>query len=194
MGSKSKKKKQQMNFSDAVKYLSDLQDQKHLEYTKHFTQTLSTMKVRLEALEDVVLEKLGETEDSIKERMMLRVEKMQGFNESTNDVLTGSVIRIKVKEEIVGQESPTNPMQDAYMVVGSNQINPAIDIAVLGAKLGETKELILDDPTNAEIKRKVTVTVLKIFKGEETKNETKTEAVQETQAVETPQEAIAAQS
>lgn len=174
MGSKSKGKRQQMNFSDAVRYLSDLQDQKQLQYTKDFTQTLSTMKLRLEALEDILLEKLNETEDSLKERVFTRIEKNQGFVPVDTDIQMGSILRIQVKEEVVGQESPTNPMQDAFMVVGRNQVNPAVDTLVIGAKLGETRDVVLDDPTNAEIKRKLTVTILKVFRGEESINETKT--------------------
>lgn len=172
MGSKSKKgTKRQMNFSDSLKYLSDLQDQKHLEYTKHFTQTLASLKVRIEAVEEVLIEKLGETDETLKNRLLTRVERAQGFQEVTTPVQKGSIIRVKVKEEVIGSESDSTPMQDAFMCVGHNQINANLDALLLGALTGETRDITLPDPSSVAIQRKLTATVVKIFKGEESLNE-----------------------
>jgi len=81
MGTQSKSKKRQMNFSDALKALSENLDTKFLENTGQFTQLMSSFKLRLEVLEDLLMEKFQETEDSFKERLLLRVEKNQGFQE-----------------------------------------------------------------------------------------------------------------
>ena len=185
MGTQSKRKPRQLNFSDAIKTLSEMMDQKFIQNTQHFTQSLASMRVRLEALEDVIMEKLGETEESLKERVLERVARMQGFQEVSTPVQKGSVVRLKIKEEEVGKETPTTPWQDAFMVVGHNQINTAIDTDIVGTKLGETKTLTLPDPENANVQRRITYFVAKVFQGDESSNETQettqTEAVKEAQ-------------
>lgn len=176
MGSKSKKGgKRQVDFSSGIKILSEMMDEKFLQNSQHFTKGLSTMKVRLEALEDLLMEKFGETEASLQERIFTRIEKMQGFQAVETPVQKGSVIRIKVKEEVIGSESPTNPMTDAFMAVGHNQINAALDTLLVGAIVGETRDVTLPDPNNVAIQRKLTATIIRIFKGDEVANEPKPE-------------------
>lgn len=187
---KSKGKPRQMNFSDSLKYLSDMMDQKQVEYSKHFAQALSSMRVRLEALEDVIMEKNGETEASLNERVLLRVAKMQGFQEVDTPVQKGSVVRLKIKEEVIGSESPTTPMQDAFMAVGHNQINAAIDEKIIGATVGQTLDITLPDPQNAAVQRKITFIVMKVFKGDEVKDETQVQATPEEQTVDSQQSAV----
>lgn len=180
MGSKSKgKKRRDVDFSSGIRILSDMMDQKQLEYTKNFTSTLGSMKLRVQVLEELLKEKFGETEESLQERTFLKIESEQGFQQVDTEVVKGSVLRVKVKEEEVGKESPTNPMQDAYMCVGHNQINAAVDTLVIGAKPGETRDVTLPDPKNVEVQRKITITVLKIFKGEESVNETQENQAEE---------------
>ena len=181
MGSKSKiGKRRQVDFSSGVKMLSEMADAKQLEYTKQFTQNLASMRVRLEAYEDILIEKLGETETSLQERVMLRVEKNLGYEPVTTPVQKGSVVRIKIKEEVLGKESPETPMNHQYVCVGHNQIHECVDTLVLGAQIGETRDVTLPDPKDETIQRKITVFVSKIFKGEESQNETQAEPVQET--------------
>jgi len=186
MGTQSKTEKRQVNFKDAMKLLSDSMDEKFLQTSQHFTQLLSSFKLRLEVLEDLLMEKLGETEDSLKERLLLRVEKLQGFEEVDTEVKVGSIIRIKVKEEIVGQESPATPMQDSFMCVGHNQINSNIDVLVKGAKAGETREVTIPNPNQPEELRKLTVLVVRVFKG----NEKPESVVTPENPVETPMEPV----
>lgn len=186
MGTKSKGKRRSVDFSGGMKMLSEMSDQKVLEYTKNFTGALSALKVRLDVVEDLLKEKFGETEQSLNERAMLVVEKNQGFVESDNDVLQGSVLRLKAKEEIVGQETPTTRWEDAYIVVGRGQVHPSVDALVIGAKLGETRDVIVDDPKDSTKKYRLTIQVMKIFKGEE--------ATSEAQAEQTTQNQAAAQS
>jgi len=172
MGNKSKAgKRRTVDFASGMQILSQMMDEKFMQNSKHFTQGLSTMKIRLEVLEDLLMEKLGETEASIAERALLRIEKMQGFEVVNTPVKKGSVIRIRLKEEVVGNESPTAPMQDAFMAVGHNQINAALDELVIGATVGETRDITLPDPDNAAVQRKLTVILMRIFKGDETLNE-----------------------
>lgn len=182
MGTKSKGKRRTVDFMGGMKMLSEMQDAKVLEYTKNFTQALSALKVRLDVAEDLLKEKLGETEESLNQRAMLVVEKSQGFVEVDNDVLKGSVIRIKAKEEAVGSESPTTQMQDAYIVVGKGQVHPSVDTLVVGAKLGETRDVIVDDPKDSTKKFRITVQVMKVFKGEESSSESQAEQNDQAQA------------
>lgn len=190
MGSKSKQKHRTVDFGGAIRQLSDIMDQKFIQNTQHFTQSISSLRVRLEVLEDLLMEKLGETEASLTERVLLRIEKMQGFQLVDTPVQKGSVIRVKVKEEVVGQEQPNNPLQDAFMCVGHNQINAAIDTLVVGAVPGQTLEVVLPDPDNAELKRKITVTVIRVFKGEPNEAPVESQETSNVQATEeTPKEA-----
>lgn len=175
---KSKKQKpRQVDFSSGMRILSQSMDEKFLQNTQHFTKGLASMRVRLETLEDLLIEKLGETEASIQERVLLRIEKMQGFEPVDTPVKLGSVVRIKVKEEAVGSESPTNPMSDQFMAVGHNQINAALDELLIGATIGETRNVTLPDPNNVAVQRKITATVIRIFRGDEVSNESKSEAL-----------------
>lgn len=175
MGTKSKSKRRTVDFSSGMKIISEMADQKVVEYTKHFTQALSAMKVRLDVTEDLLKEKLGETEESLNQRAMLLVERTQGFVEVDNDVLSGSIIRIKAKEEEVGKESTTTRLEDAYIVVGRGQVHPAVDTLVLGAKVGETRYIIVPDNQDPSKQVRITIQVMKVFKGEESNSEAQTE-------------------
>ena len=182
MGTKSKGKRRSVDFSGGMKMLSESMDQKLLQNTHHFTQALSALKVRLDVAEDLLKDKLGETDESLNQRAMLVVEKSQGFVEIDSDVLLGSVIRIKVKEEVVGSESPTTHMEDAYIVVGKGQVHSSVDTLVIGAKLGETRDVIVDDPKDSTKKYRITVQVMKVFKGQETNSEAQEEQINQAQA------------
>ena len=180
MGSKSKNKRpRQVDFASGMRMLSDMSDQKVLQYTKEFTSNLASIKVRIEALEDLIIEKLGETQDSFQERVMLRVEKNFGYEPVDTEIKKGSIVRLKIKEEEVGKESDSNPMDNQYICVGHNQLDKTghIDDLVVGARAGETRNVTLPDPKDANIQRKITVLISKVFKGEEAKYETKTEEV-----------------
>ena len=183
MGTKSKvKRPRQVDFASGMRMLSDMSDQKVLEYTKQFTSNLASFKVRMEALEDLLIEKLGETQDSFQERVMLRVEKNFGYEPVDTEVKKGSIVRLKIKEEELGKESNDTPMDNQYICVGHNQLDKTghIDTLVVGAKAGETRDITLPDPNNETVQRKLTVIISKVFKGEEAKYET-SEVVEEVQ-------------
>jgi hypothetical protein len=172
MGGKSRTgKRREVNFSDAVKLLSEQVDQKLMIGMQQSTQIMSSLKLRLEVLETLLTEKLGETEESLKERLILQVEKNQGFVETENPVRKGSIIRLKVKEEVVGKEVPNLPMQDSFMFVGHGQISPHVDELVIGMNVGETRDVVLPDPKDANVQRRITAMVVKVYRGEEV-NET----------------------
>jgi hypothetical protein len=183
MGSKSKGKHRPVDFSSGIKMLSDMQDRKQLEYTNNFTTTLSALKTRMEALEQILIDKLGLTEEAINDQVLLKVERNYGFQEVENDVKKGSNILIKVKEEIVGKESDTTPMDNQYIQVGANQLTKGgeIDNLVIGAKKGETRTVVVPNPNNTD-QRKLTVTVVKVFKGNEAQYETPEVVPEEPQA------------
>jgi len=171
LGTSSKQKKRSVDFSSAIRMLSDMQDQKVINYTEKFTTTLSSLKIRLEALEDLVMSKLGISEDEMNESALVRVERQQEFKEVDTPVVAGSIVRVKVKEELEGNESDANKGQDSFMAVGHNQINAAIDVMILGASKGETRKCVLPDPSKPEVSRVITATVVKVFQGQEVAND-----------------------
>ena len=173
MGTQSKRKHRPVDFSGGLKMLSDSIDQKLMANMHHITTALSQAQVRIETLEDLLMEKLGETEASLKERVLLRVEKKQGFEEVTTPVVKGSVVRIKAKESDAKDTLAAVPYEDAFMVVGHNQIHADVDAAAIGMKAGESKDLIL---TQGDKTSYVTFMVAKVFRGEESQVK---EAVQE---------------
>lgn len=175
MGKTKSNKPRQMDFASAVQYLTGItdqrSDQKFLENSKQFTAPLASLRTRVEVLEDLLMEKFGETEISLAERVLGRVEKQQGFQQVDEPAKLGSIVRIKVKEELVDKESPNNPMEDAFMVVGQNQIHSSVDELLLGASAGDTKSTSVPNPKDATQLIKVTVFLAKVFKGRETPNE-----------------------
>lgn len=176
MSKKNSNKPRQMDFAHAMRYLSQLVDErsdtKFLENSKQITGPLTSLKMRVEVLEDLLMEKLGETEDSLAERVFIRAEKAQGLQQIDEPVKLGSVVSIKVKEELAGEESPNNVMSAALMVVGRNEIHPSIDTMLIGAKAGDTKSAVLPHPKEPTQSLKVTVFLARVFKGPEiVKNE-----------------------
>lgn len=168
---KKQPKARQMNFNDAVKYLMQItderSDQKFLENSKQMTMPLASLKARVEVIEDLLMEKLGETEASLAERVLIRVEKGQGFVQVDEPAKLGSIVRIKIKEELSGTESPINPMTDAFMVVGKNQIHEAVDKMLIGAKAGDTNSELLPSPKDPNQLLRITVFLARVFKGQE---------------------------
>lgn len=171
-----------MNFADAVKYLSQVTDEradrKFLENSKQFTMPLASLRARLEVLEDLVMEKFGETEASLGERVLTRVEKQQGFQLVDEPAKLGSIVRIKIKEEKSGAESPNTPMEDAFAVVGQMQIHKEVDQLLIGMKAGDTRDALVSNPQDPAQQARITIFLARVFKGrEEPKNEeVKTEA------------------
>ena len=184
MGKPQKKKNDNqrfMNFNNAVLNLKANNDyaidQKFVQITQQFTTTLSAMQHKLTVLEDVLKNKglLGESE--LKEAGLVRLEKLQGFIVEDGPADIGNPLKVSLKEEEVGKEKADEPMTDAFMIVGNKDVHEAIDTLVVGAKAGETREVILDDPDNKDIKRKITVVVNKVYKKKATPNaQTQTQA------------------
>lgn len=185
MGSKSKGRSQVMNFSDAVRNLKitidERVDTKILEVSKQFTNPIASIRTRTEVLEDIIKEKFGETDESLGERVVDRIEKNQGFIEVKAPAKLTSIVRVRIKEEDVGKESPATLMQDAFMVVGEKQIHEEVDKLLLGMNAGETKDVVVADLQDATKSVRITVFLARVFKGrEEASNEKAPEAIETT--------------
>lgn len=189
---KKESKPRPMNFADAVKYLSQITDErsdmKFLENSKQFTAPLASLRTRVEVLEDLLMEKFDETEASLAERVLLRIEKGHGFVQVDEPAKLGSIVRVKIKEELSGTESPANPLTDAFMVIGKNQIHKSVDKMLIGANVGETKTELLPNPKDPNQFLRITVFLARVFKGaevvqnEEVKSETPLAPASEPQA------------
>lgn len=177
MGKPQKKKNDNqrfLNFNSAVLNLKANSDhaidQKMLQITQQFTTTLAAMQHKLAVLEDVLKDKglLGETD--LKEAGLVRLEKLQGFILDDGEAQAGSPLKVSLKEEEVGKEDPKAVFTDAFMIVGNKDVHEAIDTLVVGSKSGETREVVLDDPDNNAVKRRITVVVNKVYKKKATAN------------------------
>lgn len=168
MGTKSKGKHRPVDFSGGLKMLSESIDKKLMANMHHISNALSQTQMRIEALEDIILEKMGETEASLKERVLTRIEKKQGFEEVNTPVVKGSVVRIKAKEAETQDALASTPYEDAFMVVGHAQVHADIDANIIGMNIGESKDLTL---TSGDKTSYVTFTVAKVFRGEESQKQ-----------------------
>lgn len=180
---KTKSQPRQMNFANAIQHIlritDERSDQKFLENSKQFTMPLASLKARIAALEELAMDKLGETPESLDERVLVSVERAQGFVQVDEPVKLGSIVRIKIKEERHGTESPANPMQDAFTVVGQMQIHKDVDQLLIGMKVGETRDILITNPKNDKEQIRITVFLSRVFKG---KDLPANEATQETSA------------
>jgi hypothetical protein len=157
-----------MNFNSAVLNLKANNDhaidQKMLQITQQFTSTLSGMQHKLAILEEVLKAKGGVTEQDLKDASLARLEKLQNFIQSDEAAEEGSPIKVSLKEEEVGKEKADEDFRDSFMIVGRKDVHPAIDDLVKGAKAGEKLEVVLPDPDNKEVQRRLTVIVDKVYK------------------------------
>lgn len=157
-----------MSFNSAVLQLKANNDfaidQKMLQVTQQFTTTLSGMQHRIAVLEDVLKAKGGVTEKDIKDATLARLERLQNFILSDGPAEEGSPLKISVKEEEVGKESPAEEYTDSFMIVGKKNVHEAIDTLVRGATAGQKLETVLPDPENKEVLRRITVVVDKVYK------------------------------
>lgn len=137
-------------------------------------KALSSMKMRLDALENLFLQGKAVTRDTLKEALWEVQETLFGLTLHDGGAGTGNGIRLRVKEEEIGKETDAEPVTESYAVLGQQEFPKAIEAALLGAKAGETKYAEMDDDKTplkeGEVakKYKITLVIDRVYKTKET--------------------------
>lgn len=133
--------------------------------TSETKKSLISTKQRLDALEDLIKNKLGLTDQDITEALWTVQERAFGLEISIEPATTNNGIRFLVKEELVGKESDTTPMQETFLVLGqdNNELPKEIIDALTGVSAGDTRKVTLH---SEQLKSDyvVTINVLRVYK------------------------------
>ena len=144
MGTGSKGTKREVNFRDAIQMLSQMQDQKFLQYAQEFTQTLTILTAKVEVLEALAKDKLGITQDELTELFFDHMDKMNGIPKNPDAVAaSGDRVRIKFAQAFTAEEAATGQQEATIIVLGKGQVHANLDNAIIGLKSGDKFEAIL---------------------------------------------------
>lgn len=114
--------------------------------TNETKKSLIAMKQRLDALESILIGKLGVTEQDITESTWAVQEKLYGLEKVETPSVIGNAIRFRVKEEIEGKETESAPDNESYIVLGNSdntQLPKEIIEALTGAVAGDIRKVTL---------------------------------------------------
>ena len=100
-------------------------------------KALSSMKMRLDALENLLLAKKEVTSTSLQEALWNVQETLFGIAPTDAPAELGCGVRLRVKEEKIGEETDAEPATESYVVLGQGEITPDVQNALLGAKAGK---------------------------------------------------------
>jgi hypothetical protein len=133
-------------------------------------KSLISTKQRLDALEELLKNKLGLADKDFIEALWAVQEKAYGLEVSQDPAEKGSGIRFVVKEEIEGYETDSEPTQESFIVLGQDddQLPKELLDALTGSSAGETKKVKL---YSEQVQKNYTVTlkVQRVYK-EKAKN------------------------
>lgn len=130
-------------------------------------KALSSMKMRLDALENFVVKKGLATDADLKEALWNVQETLFGLTTHEGTAGVGNGLRLRVKEEEIGKETDALPAQESYVVLGDGQLPKNIEDTILGISAGETRSLEVDAPatdTQPAAKYKITLTADRVYK------------------------------
>lgn len=114
-------------------------------------KALSSIKMRLDALE-LALIRLGLIkQEDLTAALWTTQETLFGLTTFDGGAEKGHGLRLRVKEEPVGQETDENPKTESYVVLGNSELSPELEEALKGAKAGEVRTLVVED-TKSEVK------------------------------------------
>ena len=126
-------------------------------------KALSSMKMRLDALESVLIKKNLLTSEDLKLALWETQETLFGLTVFDGVAANGNGLRIRVKEEEVGKETDAEPNTESYVILGTNEVSKEIDEVLQGAKAGDTKTLTMEDtrtePKEGETRPKYLITI-----------------------------------
>lgn len=133
-------------------------------------KALSSMKMRLDALERLLLTNTPVTLESIKQALWEVQETLFGLEVHDGTAGVGNGIRLRVKEEKVGEETDAAPTTESYAVLGEKEFPKPIEEALLGVKAGDVKVVEVEDD-KAEVKEgeskpkyKITIAIDRVYK------------------------------
>jgi len=132
-------------------------------------KALSSFKMRLDALENLLLAQTPVTLESLKQALWEIQETLFELKVHDGTAGAGNGIRLRVKEEVVGQETDAPPSTESYAVLGEKSFPPEIEAALLGCKAGEVKVVEIED-AKAEVKEgeakpryKITIAIDRVY-------------------------------
>jgi len=129
-------------------------------------KALSSMKMRLDALENLLLAKKEVTSTSLQEALWNVQETLFGIAPTDAPAELGCGVRLRVKEEKIGEETDAEPATESYVVLGQGEITPDVQNALLGAKAGEIKTFEADDQNatgDVKPRYKITLKVDRVY-------------------------------
>jgi hypothetical protein len=114
--------------------------------TNETKKSLIAIKQKMDALETLLVTKLGVKEEEINEAVWSVQEKLYGLELAETPAALGNAIRFRVKEEVEGQETEGVPTQESYIVLGNSdndQLPKEIIDALTGTVPGDVKKVTL---------------------------------------------------
>jgi len=128
-------------------------------------KSLIATKQRLDALESLLKQKLGVTDQEITESLWTVQETSYGLEVVNTPAEKGNGIRFVVKEEMEGKETDSEPTQESFLVLGQDddQLPKEIVDALTGSVAGDTKKVTLH---SEQLKANyiVTIKVQRVYK------------------------------
>lgn len=109
-------------------------------------KSLISMKQRLDAIQNLVQDKLNISEEDIQDAIWEVQEKVYGLERVDTPAAVGNALRFRVKEEKEGEETDTPPTNESYLVLGNDdneQLPKEIIEALTGSKSGDEKKVTL---------------------------------------------------
>lgn len=153
--SKSQSPRANMSFQQSVLMASRAQTKNDIKaevmeaatvLTNETKKALVSMKQRLDAIENLVREKLGVTDQDVQSALWAVQEKQYGLEPTSEPSAKGSAIRFRVKEEKEGEATDKAPDNESYLVLGNednDSLPKEIIAALTGVVAGDTKTVSL---------------------------------------------------
>lgn len=120
-------------------------------------ESLAGVQTRIVALEKIVKEKLGYTDDQLAELILVVEDEATGHTENTEGARQGDLVRVRIAGRPVSSDpskdqgfGPETKLSIHHLGNEPTQTNPDLEKGMLGMKKGETKEIEVDFPQKDE--------------------------------------------
>jgi hypothetical protein len=132
-------------------------------------KSLVAMKQKLDALETLLINKLGVTPEEIQDSVWAIQEKLYGLETVSTPSAIGNAIRFYVKEEQEGKETDNPPDAESYIVLGNEDnknLPKEIIEALTGVVAGDTRKVVLYSEA-LKSNYTVSISVARVYKEKE---------------------------
>jgi hypothetical protein len=153
MGTQSKRRVVKMESEKFAEILKDIETRIYTAvsaqlqfYAKEVSQPLAVCTAKLEVLEKLAMEKWGETPESLEERFFDRLDELNGIPRSTEPAKATDRIRIQFTQAHTEAELASQHKQTTMLILGKNQVNEALDNALIGLSAGDSFSVVLPPP------------------------------------------------